>query len=132
MHTLPPAMILLLRPFALLFSKRVWLHAQVLLAGVLLAPAQRTVTAALRAQSAIARGAFCSARFARVATVSRTASGERMPRRSRRSVRVRKRAAREAGLNRNGIRGTATVSAGMVDCMATSFFVWSRCSTAPR
>ncbi len=48
MHTLPPAMILLLRPFAPLFSKRVWVHVQVLLAGALLAPAQRTVTAALR------------------------------------------------------------------------------------
>ncbi len=48
MHTLPPAMILLLRPFAPLFSKRVWLHVQVLLAGAILAPAQRTVTAALR------------------------------------------------------------------------------------
>ncbi len=48
MHTLPPAMILLLRPFAPLFSKRVWLHVQVLLAGTILAPAQRTVTAALR------------------------------------------------------------------------------------
>ncbi len=49
MHTLPPAMILLLRPFTPLFSKRVWLHVQVLLAGAILAPAQRTVTAALRA-----------------------------------------------------------------------------------
>jgi len=48
MHTLPPAMILLLRPFAPLFSKRVWMHVQILLVGVLLAPAQRTVTAALR------------------------------------------------------------------------------------
>jgi hypothetical protein len=48
MHTLPPAMILLLRPFAPLFSRRVWIHAQVLLIGALLAPAQRTVTAALR------------------------------------------------------------------------------------
>ncbi len=48
MHTLPPAMILLLRPFAPRFSKRVWLHVQVLLAGAILAPAQRTVTAALR------------------------------------------------------------------------------------
>ncbi len=48
MHTLPPAMILLLRPFAPLFSKRVWVHAQVLLMGALLAPAQRTVAAALR------------------------------------------------------------------------------------
>ncbi len=48
MHTLPPAMILLLRPFVPLFSKRVWAHVQVLLAGAILAPAQRTVTAALR------------------------------------------------------------------------------------
>jgi len=48
MHTLPPAMILLLRPFAPLFSKRVWSHAQVLLVGAILAPAQRTVAAALR------------------------------------------------------------------------------------
>ncbi len=51
MHTLPPAVILLLRPFVPLFSKRVWLHVQVLLAGALLAPAQRTVTAALRVVS---------------------------------------------------------------------------------
>ena len=48
MQTLPPAMILLLRPFAPLFSQRVWLHVQVLLAGAILTPAQRTVTAALR------------------------------------------------------------------------------------
>ena len=48
MHTLPPAMTLLLRPFAPLFAKRVWSHAQVLLVGAILAPAQRTVTAALR------------------------------------------------------------------------------------
>jgi hypothetical protein len=48
MHTLPPAMILLLRPFAPLFSKRVWAHVQILLMGAILTPAQRTVTAALR------------------------------------------------------------------------------------
>jgi DDE superfamily endonuclease len=34
--------------FASLFSKRVWAHAQVLVAGALLAPGQRTVTAVLR------------------------------------------------------------------------------------
>jgi len=45
MHTLPPTMILLFRPFAPLFSKRVWMHVQILLVGALLAPAQRTVTA---------------------------------------------------------------------------------------
>ena len=48
MHILPSAMILLLRPFAPLFSKRVWAHVQILLMGALLAPAQPTVTAALR------------------------------------------------------------------------------------
>jgi len=48
MHTLSPAMILLLRPFAPLFSTRVWAHVQMLLIGALLAPAQRTVAAALR------------------------------------------------------------------------------------
>jgi hypothetical protein len=41
-------MIAMLAPFAPLFSVRVWPHAQVLLAGALLAPAQRTVAAALR------------------------------------------------------------------------------------
>jgi hypothetical protein len=35
-------------PFAPLFSGRVWRHAQLLLAGTILAPAHRTVTAALR------------------------------------------------------------------------------------
>src|SRR5215210_3508445 len=48
MHTLPTAMIQLLAPFALLFSERVWRHAQVLLAGTILAPGKRTVSAALR------------------------------------------------------------------------------------
>ena len=48
MPTLPSAMIAVLAPFAPLFSRRVWQHTQLLLAGALLAPAQRTVTAALR------------------------------------------------------------------------------------
>src|SRR5438477_7862521 len=48
MPTLPAPMLAVLAPFAPLFSARVWRHAQVLLAGALLAPAQRTVTAALR------------------------------------------------------------------------------------
>lgn len=48
MSTLPPLMVGALAPFAPLFSARVWCHVQVLLAGALLAPAQRTVTAALR------------------------------------------------------------------------------------
>jgi hypothetical protein len=42
-------MIRLLAPFAPLFSKRVWQHAQVLLVGAILAPGARTVGSALRA-----------------------------------------------------------------------------------
>jgi DDE superfamily endonuclease len=49
MRTLPTAMIAVLAPFAPLFSKRVWQHAQVLLMGAILAPGQRTVCPALRA-----------------------------------------------------------------------------------
>ena len=48
MPPLPEAIILVLAPFAPLFSHRVWLHAQVLLLGAMLAPGARTVTAALR------------------------------------------------------------------------------------
>src|ERR671914_478142 len=48
MPPLPEAIILVLAPFAPLFSHRVWLHAQVLLVGAMLAPGARTVTAALR------------------------------------------------------------------------------------
>src|SRR6476620_11821690 len=49
MCCLPPGIVAMLAPFAPLFSRRVWAHVQVLLAGALLAPAQRTVAAALRA-----------------------------------------------------------------------------------
>lgn len=48
MSHLPQEMIVLLAPFAQLFSHRVWLHAQVLVVGAILSPDQRTVTAALR------------------------------------------------------------------------------------
>jgi hypothetical protein len=48
MPTLPAPMITVLSAFAPLFSSRVWRHAQVLLVGAILAPAQRTVAAALR------------------------------------------------------------------------------------
>jgi hypothetical protein len=48
MPSLPVEMIVLLAPFAQLFSERVWLHAQVLLWGALLAPGKRTVTSCLR------------------------------------------------------------------------------------
>jgi len=49
MSPLPPTVAALLAPFAPLFSRRVWAHMQVLVVGALLAPAQRTVAAALRA-----------------------------------------------------------------------------------
>ena len=49
MRTLPEEMIRALAPFAPLFSKRLWRHVQVLLAGAILAPGARTVSSALRA-----------------------------------------------------------------------------------
>jgi hypothetical protein len=48
MRTLPAKMLHLLNLFMPLFSKRVWPHVQVLLAGAILAPGKRTVSAALR------------------------------------------------------------------------------------
>ena len=58
MPPLPEAMILVLAPFAPLFSHRVWLHAQVLLVGAMLAPGARTVTAALRVMGLAAQRHF--------------------------------------------------------------------------
>jgi DDE superfamily endonuclease len=48
MPTLPAMMLHLLNPFVPLFSRRLWPHVQVLLAGAILAPGKRTVSAALR------------------------------------------------------------------------------------
>lgn len=48
MQNIPVDILLLLAPFAQLFSDRVWAHAQRLLIGALLSPNKRTVTAALR------------------------------------------------------------------------------------
>jgi DDE superfamily endonuclease len=48
MPSLPVEIIVLLAPFAQLFSERVWLHAQVLVLGAILAPGKRTVTSCLR------------------------------------------------------------------------------------
>jgi hypothetical protein len=48
MRTLPAMMLHLLNPFVPLFSTRLWPHVQVLLAGAILAPGKRTVSAALR------------------------------------------------------------------------------------
>jgi hypothetical protein len=49
MRTLPATMIRFLAPFAPLFSKNVFQHVQVLVAGAILAPGRRTVSSALRA-----------------------------------------------------------------------------------
>jgi hypothetical protein len=46
---LPEQMIRALAPFAPLFSKRVWRHVQVLVAGAILAPGCTTVSSVLRA-----------------------------------------------------------------------------------
>ena len=48
MRTLPAMMLYLLNPFVPLFSRPLWPHVQVLLAGAILAPGKRTVSAALR------------------------------------------------------------------------------------
>jgi hypothetical protein len=48
MPPLPDEIIVVVAPFAPLFSHRVWLHAQLLLLGAILAPGARTVTAALQ------------------------------------------------------------------------------------
>jgi hypothetical protein len=48
MPSLPPEMIVVLAPFAQLFSDRVWVHAQVLVLGALLTPGKRTVSSCLR------------------------------------------------------------------------------------
>jgi len=49
MRTLSETMIGVLAPFAPLFSGRIWRHVQVLLAGAILTPGERTLGAALRA-----------------------------------------------------------------------------------
>jgi hypothetical protein len=58
MPPLPEAIILILAPFAPLFSERVWRHAQVLLLGAMLTPETRTVTAALEAMGLAAERRF--------------------------------------------------------------------------
>jgi hypothetical protein len=58
MPPLPEAIILVLAPFAPLFSNRVWGYAQVLLLGAILAPGVRTVTTALRAMGLAAERRF--------------------------------------------------------------------------
>ena len=59
MRTLPAEMIRVLTPFAPLFSKSVWQHVQVLVAGAILAPGKRTVASALRAMGLDNERRFC-------------------------------------------------------------------------
>jgi hypothetical protein len=59
MRTLPTTMIQVLAPFAPLFSKSVWRHARLLVAGVILAPGIRTVASALRALGLEDERRFC-------------------------------------------------------------------------
>jgi len=49
MLLLPANIVALLAPFAPLFSRPVWRHAQVLLVGAILTPGRRMVSSALRA-----------------------------------------------------------------------------------
>jgi hypothetical protein len=58
-RTLPTAMIQVLTPFAPLFSKRVWRHVQLLVAGAILAPSKRTVASALQAVGLEKERRFC-------------------------------------------------------------------------
>jgi hypothetical protein len=59
MPTLPEEMIWVLAPFAPLFSKRVWQHVQLLLAGTILAPSKKTIASALRAVGLEDERRFC-------------------------------------------------------------------------
>ena len=74
MRTLPTKMIQILAPFAPLFSERVWVHVQVLLAGTILAPGKRTVASALRAVGLEDERRFC--RYHRVLSRARWSSKE--------------------------------------------------------
>jgi hypothetical protein len=58
-RTPPTTMIRVLGPFSPLFSKRIWPHVQVLLAGAILAPGKRTVASALRALGLGEERRFC-------------------------------------------------------------------------
>jgi hypothetical protein len=58
-RTPPTTMIRVLDPFSPLFSKRIWHHVQVLLAGAILAPGKRTVASALRALGLGEERRFC-------------------------------------------------------------------------
>jgi hypothetical protein len=59
MRTLPTTMIRVVAPFAPRFSKSVWQHVQLLLAGAILSPGKRTVASALRAVGLQNERHFC-------------------------------------------------------------------------
>ncbi len=67
-------MIQVLAPFAPLFSRRVWQHVQLLLAGAILAPGKRTVASALRAVGLEEEPRFC--RYHRVLSRAKWSSAE--------------------------------------------------------
>lgn len=58
MLSLPNEMIAVLQPFAPAFSRRVWEQVKILVVGVILAPGQRTVAAALRVMGLSQEGHF--------------------------------------------------------------------------
>ena len=58
MITLPVEIMTRLRPFAPLFSARVWQHAQLLTVGAILAPGQRMVSMVLRVLGLSQRATF--------------------------------------------------------------------------
>jgi len=58
MPSLPAEIIVVLVPFAQLFSERVWLRAQVLVLGALLVPGKRTVSSCLRVMGLAWEGHF--------------------------------------------------------------------------
>ena len=58
MSYLPEEIIVLLAPFAQVFSERVWLHAQILVLGAILAPGKRTVSSCLRVMELRGEGHF--------------------------------------------------------------------------
>jgi hypothetical protein len=60
MHTLSTAMIQLFSPFALFFSERIWRHAQVLVAGTILASGKGTVSAVATVSRVSRLGGPCS------------------------------------------------------------------------
>jgi DDE superfamily endonuclease len=77
MRTLPKEMIRVLAPFAPLFSRRVFQHAQMLVAGAILAPGKRTVASALRAVGLEEERRFC--RYHRVLSRATWSSREASP-----------------------------------------------------